>query len=157
MSVDGWAKTAIVCLVIALLLALVYLFADKVGLRKLGFFGGITLLVAFLLCNLFAFQQKSRLENRDGAIVMAPSVTVKSTPSNSGTDVFVLHEGTRVDIIDDGMKEWREIKTRRRKKRVDNSKCHRNNLKIKVPLANIRKRHFSIIHYSFANSRQLSP
>ena len=110
MSVDGWAETAIVCLIIALLLALVYLFADKVGLRKLGFFGGITLLVAFLLCNLFAFQQKSRLENRTGAIIMAPSVTVKSTPSNSGTDVFVLHEGTRVDIVDAGMKEWREIK-----------------------------------------------
>ena len=41
---------------------------------------------------------------------MSSSVVVKSTPNESGTDLFVLHEGTRVEIIDDSMKEWKEIR-----------------------------------------------
>jgi len=109
-SVDGWARVAITSLVIALLLALLYLFSDRIWLRKAGFFGGLMMLLLFLLSNVFAYNQKSRLENRTGAIVMSPSVTLKSTPSETGTDVFVLHEGTRVDIVDKGMKEWMEVR-----------------------------------------------
>ena len=109
-SVDGWARVAITSLVIALLLALLYLFSDRIWLRKAGFFGGLMMLLLFLLSNIFAYHQKSRLENRTGAIVMSPSVTLKSTPSETGTDVFVLHEGTRVDIVDKGMKEWMEVR-----------------------------------------------
>ena len=35
---------------------------------------------------------------------------MKSTPSASGTDLFILHEGTRVDIEDNTMNEWMEIR-----------------------------------------------
>ena len=52
----------------------------------------------------------SGLNARSGAVVMSSSVVVKSTPNESGTDLFVLHEGTRVEIIDDSMKEWKEIR-----------------------------------------------
>ena len=41
---------------------------------------------------------------------MIPTVTVKSTPNESGTDLFVLHEGTKVTIKDNTMKNWKEIK-----------------------------------------------
>ena len=40
----------------------------------------------------------------------SPSVTVKSTPNQSGTDLFILHEGRKVIIKDNTMKEWKEIK-----------------------------------------------
>lgn len=53
---------------------------------------------------------KSELINHDNAIIMAPSVTVKSTPNQSGTDLFILHEGRKVIIKDNTMKEWKEIK-----------------------------------------------
>lgn len=109
-SVDTWAHISIVCIVFALLLALVYLFSSRVVLRKTGFFGGLTLLAIFLLTTLFASQQKSALENRCGAIVMSPSVVVKQSPVNNATDAFVLHEGTRVDITDNGMKGWKGIR-----------------------------------------------
>ena len=33
--------------------------------------------------------------------MVAPSVTVKSTPAQNGTDLFILHEGTKVVITDD--------------------------------------------------------
>ena len=109
-SVDNWAKTGILCIVMALLLVLLYLFGPQLMLRKIGFFGGLAFFVIFLLSNLFAFQQKQALDNRTGAIIMAPSVNVKKTPAKNSADQFVLHEGTRVDIIDKGMTDWRCIR-----------------------------------------------
>ena len=110
MSVDGWARTALFALGLTIILLLVYLFADRLWLRKAGFFGGVALLILFVMSNLFAWQQKQDLINRKGAIIFAPSVTVKSTPAANGTDLFILHEGTKVVIIDGSMKDWKEIR-----------------------------------------------
>ena len=109
-SVDNWAKTGILCIVMALLLVLLYLFGPQLMLRKIGFFGGLAFFVVFLLSNLFAFQQKQALDNRTGAIIISPSVNIKKTPAKNSADQFVLHEGTRVDIIDKGMTDWRCIR-----------------------------------------------
>lgn len=109
-SVDRWANTAIFSIVMALLLILVFLFAPQMWARKSGFYGSAAFLLLFAFANLFAFQQKHELETKQGAIVIAPTVNVKKTPAASGTDVFVIHEGTRVDITDRGMKQWRGIK-----------------------------------------------
>ena len=110
MSVDGWARTSLVSLALVIILLLVYLFSDRIWLRKIGFFGGFVLLVLFILSNIFAWQQKQNLLYRKGAIVVAPSVTVKSTPANNGTELFVLHEGTKVTITDGSMAGWKEIR-----------------------------------------------
>ena len=110
MSVDAWGRTAIVSLLCAMLLLLVYLFAQRIWLRKVGFFGGILFLVVFLAANVFGFQQQQSLLHRTGAIIIRSAVPVKSTPSANGTDLFILHEGTRVDITDDTMHGWREIR-----------------------------------------------
>lgn len=110
MSVDAWGRTALIALALAIVLSLFYLFSEHVWLRKIGFFGTLILMVVFLISNIFGFEQKQALVRRTGAIVVAPAVTVKSTPARQGTDLFILHEGTKVDIIDDGMQEWKEIR-----------------------------------------------
>ena len=109
-SVDGWANVALISLALAIVLALLYLFSERIWLRKVGFFGAIILLVFFLLGNVFAYQQKDLLVHRRGAIVTAPAVTVKSTPAKQGTDLFILHEGTKVTITDGSMKDWKGIR-----------------------------------------------
>lgn len=109
MTIDGWAHLAIASIILTLILALVYLFAGHLILRKIGFYGGALFLIIFLLSNLFAFQQKQMLMKRNGAIVTAPSVTIKKTPVANSADQGVIHEGTRVDIIDDTMRDWKEI------------------------------------------------
>ena len=110
MSVDAWAWTALIALALLIVLLLVYLFSDRIWLRKIGFFGGFVLLILFALSNLFAWQQKQDLLFRKGAIVISPSVTVKSTPAKNGTDLFILHEGTKVSITDGTMKGWMGIR-----------------------------------------------
>ena len=58
MGVDGWARTALVALVMVIMLLLIYLFSNRLWLRKTGFFGAIFLLAVFLFSNLFAWQQQ---------------------------------------------------------------------------------------------------
>jgi SH3-like domain-containing protein len=63
-----------------------------------------------LLSNLFAWQQKKVLIHRSGAIIIQSAVNVKSTPSKNGTDLFILHEGTKVNITDGSMRGWKKIR-----------------------------------------------
>lgn len=109
-STDGWARVAIIALALAVLLALAYLFAGRLWLRKLGFFGGVLMLICFILANVFAMQQRRQLTQRTGAVIMQGAVTVKSTPAQNGTELFVLHAGTRVEITDDSMTDWCEVR-----------------------------------------------
>jgi hypothetical protein len=110
MSVDAWARIALIALAVAIILALVYLFSGRMSLQKIGFFGALFLLIVFLLSNLFAFQQKHKLTHRTGAIITTTAASVKSTPSKNGTDLFILHEGTKVTITDGSMNDWKEIR-----------------------------------------------
>lgn len=109
-SSDAWAQTAIVCFIICLLSVLLYLFSRRTALRKGAFFAALILLVVCIVANAAASYQKGVLEERTQAIVMQPSVTAKSTPDNSGTDLFVLHEGCKVEIKDNSMRGWKEIR-----------------------------------------------
>lgn len=109
-SVDGWARCALCSLALAIVLALLYLFASRIALRKVGFFGACAMLLLFVLSNLFAQAQKNQQADRRGAIIIRSSVPVKSTPAKNGTDLFLLHEGTKVVITDMTMQEWREIR-----------------------------------------------
>ena len=109
-SVDGWARMALCALAIAIFLALLYLFASPVWMRKAGFFGALAMLLLFVVANIFAYAQKQSFVRRSGAIIMAPAVTVKSTPAKQGTDLFILHEGTRVEITDGTMRQWKRIR-----------------------------------------------
>ena len=109
LSVDGWAYASLVCLAVAIILALVYLFSTPVWLRKVGFFGGVLMLAFFLLANVFAFNQQQIINHRDGAIIIQSAVAVKSTPAPNGTDLFILHEGTKVTITDDTVEGWCEV------------------------------------------------
>lgn len=109
-SERGWAKIGIVSFICLLVGLALYIFSKRLFIRKIGFIGAIILLVVTVCANLFARQQKNELMDRTGAIVMSPTVTVKSTPDKSGTELFVLHEGTKVFVEDNSMKGWKEIR-----------------------------------------------
>ena len=110
MSVDAWATWGIISFVLLIVALYFFIFSKQIMQKKIGFISGIVFLVITVCSNLFASQQKENLVNRDEAIVMNPSVTVRSTPSESGTSLFILHEGRKVGIKDNSMKEWKEIR-----------------------------------------------
>lgn len=109
-SSDAWAKTGIVSFLLFWVSLAVFFFTQHIKWKKVGFGAAALLLVVTVLANVFASQQKSFLTERNDAIILSPSVTVRSTPSESGTSLFILHEGRKVEIKDNSMREWKEIR-----------------------------------------------
>ena len=109
-SIDQWAYLAIGSIIAMLVLVLFYLFSGNMILRKIGFFGAAFMLVLFILSNVFAYQQRNQLRERDTAIVTTPTVNVRKTPKVDATAVFVIHEGTKVKVIDKSISDWISIK-----------------------------------------------
>lgn len=110
LDVNEWAVLTVIMFALTILLAGMFLFSKKTGLRKLSFSFSAFFLVLSILSFIFATTQMGNIRERDTAIIMSPSVTVKSTPSSAGTDLFIIHEGRKVKILDSTMKEWVEIR-----------------------------------------------
>ena len=109
-SLSAWATTGIVCFVLALLCLLVYFLAFNIKLRKAGFYLGIFFIFLACLVNAAAYSQYAETASHAAAIVMETSVSVKSSPSENSTDLFLIHEGSKVEILDSSMKNWYEVK-----------------------------------------------
>jgi len=108
-SSDGWAKVSLVVFALLLLSAFLFFRGRRLALRKLGFFVGLFMLVATVLSVVFASQLKHEALHCDHAIIMSPTVNVKSQPNASSTDLFVLHEGSKVTILDQSS-GWNKIR-----------------------------------------------
>jgi tetratricopeptide (TPR) repeat protein len=106
---DAWAWCSIAAFALLLLMLFLFLRARKVGLRKLGFFMGVIFLIVFALSVIFAVQLKHIADTKDHAIIMTPTVTVKSSPSVNSVDLFVLHEGTKISVMDT-QGDWAQIR-----------------------------------------------
>ena len=101
MPSDAWAVVAVVLFALTLGLFLLFLLAPTVAGRRTGFFTGIATLVLMVFAFSFSASQKKEYMNADEAIVMRPVTSVKSSPSSESTkDLFVLHEGTKVKVLD---------------------------------------------------------
>lgn len=101
LSSDQWAYVSLAAFALLLVSLGLFLRARRMGWRKLGFFGGVAMVVLLGLSVLMAYQLKHTALTEDQAIVMTPTVTVKSSPSTASVDLFVLHEGTRVSLLDE--------------------------------------------------------
>ncbi|MBE6267842.1 MAG: tetratricopeptide repeat protein [Bacteroidales bacterium] len=109
LSISAWSILAVVSFVVMLLTLLLFLFGKSVSTKKTGFIIALFSLFITIFANLSALHRYHYLTERNDAVIMEPSVTAKSTPSNSGTELFVIHEGRKVKISDDSMREWTEI------------------------------------------------
>ncbi len=106
---DGWATWSIVSFISFLLLLGLYVFSSNNRLRRLGFWLGIVFLTSTITTFTFGNKQKNQLVKHNFAIIIQPSATVKSSPSEGGTSLFVIHEGLKVQVIDK-LGNWYEIR-----------------------------------------------
>ena len=98
---DSWAVLSIIFIALCLLMALLFMLGSSAGKRRLGFFLGIAALLLAIFSWDFARRQKAEAGRQDMAIVMRTVSSVKSSPSDaSAKDLFILHEGTKVKILD---------------------------------------------------------
>ena len=109
MDSDAWAVCFLVLFALALAMTLLFILARSVAGRRTGFFTGIVMLLAAVLSLTFSIWQKRDGMRTDDAIIMRPVTSVKSSPSaEASTDLFILHEGTKVKILDE-VGSWKNI------------------------------------------------
>lgn len=108
MSCGNWSIFAIIFFLLFIICLFAYFFMRKVSVRKIGFYLGIVSIVFSLICNVYANQQNDRINIRDYAIVISPSVTVRSSPAESGTQLFTIHEGLKVKVRNT-LSGWSEV------------------------------------------------
>lgn len=108
-SEKGWSLLSIILFSTALLLIAVYLIVNRLLMKQISFWFGIAFLAMSLISFFVARQCYALAENANDAIVISSSVTVKSSPSEDGAKAFIIHEGTKVSIVETNG-EWSEIK-----------------------------------------------
>lgn len=106
---DKWSVISIISFVLFLLLTGLFIFSRIVTIRRISFLLGIVMVIFSGFTFSFASKQKKKIEDRKHAIVFCPRVTVKSSPSQTGTDLFLIYEGLKVEITD-SIGTWKEIK-----------------------------------------------
>ena len=107
---DTWAVLFLVLLAATLGCVLLFLLGRSVAARRGGFIAGIVALLLSLLCLDFACWQRTDWRKADGAVVTRAVTTVQSSPGRDAAakDLFVLHEGTKVKVLD-AVGAWRNI------------------------------------------------
>lgn len=109
LSSNLWARISITSFILSLLCLSLYIYSSKYRFKVLGFWFAITLFVISLASLVFSSRNKFLVYDSHKAIITAPMISGKSSPDSSGTDLFVLHEGTKVSVEDE-VGEWLEIR-----------------------------------------------
>lgn len=106
---DLWAVISMVTFLAFLVLLTSYLFSRRFHLKRLFFWLALVFFVVSISSFYFSYRQKQDIVENKKAIVFSPKVTVESTPSESGTDLFVIHEGLKVEILRE-VGDWYEVR-----------------------------------------------
>jgi tetratricopeptide (TPR) repeat protein len=109
LSTNSWSRISIFSFVLFLLLLSLYIYSSHYRQKVVGFWFAVFFFILTVTSLAFAGRNKKLVYDSHKAIVTTPQVSGKSSPDNSGTDLFVLHEGTKVSIEDE-VGEWLEIR-----------------------------------------------
>jgi len=107
--VDIWARIVILSFILSLVSGLLYFISQRIYLKKIGFWAGVVFFLFSILSFHFSYQNYQTLQDNTEAIIFTPTVTIKSSPDEKSIDLFVLHEGTKVRILDN-IGNWYEIR-----------------------------------------------
>jgi len=108
-TLKTWSIVALGMFALLLFGTITYIFAPSLGIKKMGFFAGLVGLFLFVLSISGTLHRNKAIVHPENGVIVAPSVLVKSTPSDSGTDLFILHEGSDI-VIDETVGKWVEVR-----------------------------------------------
>lgn len=106
---SGWGTVAIGLIWLTLAIAIYYLFAPTPEAKRNSFLSALTFFLFSLLGFFISFASENGLNNKNGAIVIETSAYIKSSPEEKSTNLFLLHEGTKVEILKES-EGWKQIR-----------------------------------------------
>ena len=109
LSERSWSVIAILCFLIILGALLIYLFSKRLLLKKVGFIAAVVGLLLFIITFTSALSTHRNIVRPESGIIISPSVVVRSSPSETGTELFILHEGTKIRVNEE-VSGWHNIR-----------------------------------------------
>jgi tetratricopeptide (TPR) repeat protein len=109
LTFDQWAYFAIAFIILFVLLYILFYYANSSTLKRLSFIGSLLALLLCIIAIVFAFIQRNDFIDLQPAIIFAEESSIKSEPNGSSQQVFVIHAGTKVSVLDQ-LDEWNKIK-----------------------------------------------
>jgi len=108
-SSNSWAIIGIIAFVICLIAASLYIYSAKYLHKVIGFWAAVFCLVISLMSIVLSSKNNSLVNDSRKAIIFSQSVSGKSSPDASGSDLFIIHEGSKVSV-ERRVGEWLEIR-----------------------------------------------
>jgi len=109
MSTNTWAYLSVLAFLLSLALLLLYFFSRSVKIKKITFWtASLFLLMSFASMASASNEKKINFDTKF-AVITNPSVNIKASPDENSTSIFILHSGTKLQVLDQ-IQEWYKIK-----------------------------------------------
>ena len=109
LSFDQWSYLAIAFMIIFVLLYIAFYYFEYATRKRIAFISSIIFFLGSIICLIFAFMQYNDFMADQPAIVFDSEVQIKAEPNKGSQPIFLLHEGTKVNVLDE-LNEWKKIK-----------------------------------------------
>ena len=106
---DSWAILSITLFILAISLVAVFIITRNITMRRIAFWSGLVIIIVMFVSFYISYQKYDQQNKNNFAIIFTPTITVKSSPAKNSVDLFVIHEGTKVEIMDQ-VEGWYEIR-----------------------------------------------
>ncbi|MEN8225725.1 MAG: tetratricopeptide repeat protein [Bacteroidota bacterium] len=108
-NLHSWTISSISIFVLLIISIGIFILSGSIFMRKFAFWAGLVFILANIACLSMTYRKHEIQSKHLEAIVFDPTITIKSSPNKLGKDLFVIHEGTKVFIMEE-MNEWANIK-----------------------------------------------
>ncbi len=109
MSFDQWGYVAVVFMILFVLLYILFYFLKYATQKRIAFITSIIALLISITAIFFGFAQYRAFKADQPAIIFSSVATVKAEPNERSQNVFQLHEGTKVQVLEE-LNDWNKIK-----------------------------------------------
>jgi tetratricopeptide (TPR) repeat protein len=109
LSFDQWAYLSIGALLLFVLLYILFYYSTTSSLKRWTFISSLLALFICIMAIVFAYIQQTDFNNKQPAIIFANESSIKSEPNANSEQVFVIHAGTKVNVLDE-LDQWNKIK-----------------------------------------------
>ncbi|MEJ2584649.1 MAG: tetratricopeptide repeat protein [Robiginitalea sp.] len=108
LSMDGWAYAGIFFVLFFVGTYLFFLGSNTPNRKRIGLITSLGSLILAVVCTALSYLQYRAYQKDQPAIIFASEIPVRSEPNERSTSAFLLHEGTRVQVLD-SLDRWRKI------------------------------------------------
>jgi tetratricopeptide (TPR) repeat protein len=105
---DSWAWISVFFAFLFLAFFAGYYFSHQSIIKRVFFFGMFVWLLGMVLAAASGFYERSRMEQERPGIIFAESTALKNEPKVNSPDATVLHEGTKVYILE-SIANWKKV------------------------------------------------